>query len=62
MYASPIFDWYRNDFGGSAKSVGKFIAQYYPTGPERDLLLSGDFTLKDTDYDWSINLLKSPRR
>ncbi len=62
VYASPIFDWYRNDFGGSAKSVGKFIAQYYPTGPERDLLLSGDFTLKDTDYDWSINLLKSPRR
>jgi len=62
VFASPILDWYRDDFGGSETAVGKFIAQYYPAGPERDLLLSGDFTLKDTDYDWSINILKLPRR
>lgn len=58
VYASPIFDWYREDFGGSEAAVGKFIAQYYPAGPERDLLLTGDFALKNTDYDWSINVLK----
>jgi uncharacterized membrane protein YdjX (TVP38/TMEM64 family) len=62
VYASPIFTWYREDFGGSETAVGKFIAQYYPAGPERDLLVSGDFTLKSTDYDWSINILKPPRR
>ncbi|MEO7359627.1 MAG: DUF547 domain-containing protein [Gemmatimonadaceae bacterium] len=62
VFASPIFNWYREDFGGSEQAVGKFIAQYYPAGPERDLLTGGDFALKDTDYDWSINMLKSSRR
>ncbi|MEP6781879.1 MAG: DUF547 domain-containing protein [Gemmatimonadaceae bacterium] len=61
VFASPIFDWYREDFGGSDAAVGKFIAQYYSAGPERDLLLSGNFSLKATDYDWSINLLKPSR-
>jgi uncharacterized membrane protein YdjX (TVP38/TMEM64 family) len=61
VYASPIFKWYRDDFGGSDATVGKFIAGYYPVGPARDLLLSGKFSLKDTDYDWSINLLKPSR-
>ncbi|MDQ6613077.1 MAG: DUF547 domain-containing protein [Gemmatimonadota bacterium] len=61
VFVSPIFEWYRDDFGGSDKAVGKFIAQFYTAGPERDLLLSGDFSLKETDYDWSINVLKPTR-
>ncbi|MEP7344094.1 MAG: DUF547 domain-containing protein [Gemmatimonadaceae bacterium] len=61
VFASPIFGWYREDFGGSDAAVGNFIAQYYPAGPERDLLLSGDFSLKETYYDWSINLRNPPR-
>lgn len=57
LYVSPILgDWYKGDFGGSAASVGRFVARYLPPGPERDLLLSGRFELRTSDYDWSLNL------
>lgn len=55
LYVSPIFDWFRQDFGGSDASIGRFIAQYHSPGPERDLLLSGAFELETTPYDWSLN-------
>jgi uncharacterized membrane protein YdjX (TVP38/TMEM64 family) len=54
-YASPIFNWYREDFGGSVAGVGAFWANYLPAGPAKSLLLSGDFTITDTDYDWTLN-------
>jgi uncharacterized membrane protein YdjX (TVP38/TMEM64 family) len=57
LYVSPIFQWYREDFGGSSAAVGRSIAWYYPSGAERRLLESGDFTLRETDYDWSLNRL-----
>ena len=43
------------DFGGSEAAVGRFIAKFYPAGPERALLESGDFTAVKTEYDWSLN-------
>lgn len=58
VYVSPIFVEFRDyikDFGGSNATVGKFIAKYYPAGPERDLLNSGDFKVKVTNYDWALN-------
>lgn len=58
VYVSPIFVEFRDyikDFGGSNASVGKFIAKFYPAGPERDLLNSGAFTVVKTNYDWSLN-------
>ena len=55
LYLSPIFDWYEDDFGGSDEAVGRYIAQFLPAGPERDLLESGDFDVEHTDYDWSLN-------
>lgn len=55
LYVSPIFDWYRQDFGGSDASIARFIAQYYAAGPERDLLLGGSFKLETTPYDWTLN-------
>ncbi|CAN5884233.1 DUF547 domain-containing protein [soil metagenome] len=57
VYVSLIFNLYREDFGGSNASVGSFIARWYPEGPERRLLASGDFTIKETPYDWSLNRL-----
>ena len=57
VYVSLIFNLYREDFGGSNASVGSFIAHWYPEGPERRLLTSGDFTVKETPYDWSLNRL-----
>ena len=55
VYLSPILDWYRADFGGTKPAVGKYLARFFPEGPARDLLQSGDFELKYTDYDWSLN-------
>ncbi len=57
VYRSPVFSFsdYMKDFGGSEAAVGRFIARYYPAGPERTLLESGDFRVVKTDYDWSLN-------
>ena len=56
VYGSPIFTWYREDFGGTLQGVGAFWAKYLPAGPEQELVRSGRFTWVDTDYDWRINL------
>ena len=58
VYLSPIFVEFRDymkDFGGSEASVGRFVARYYPAGPEKTLLESGDFKVVKTNYDWSLN-------
>ena len=57
VFVSLIFNLYREDFGGSNATVGSFIAHWYPEGPERRLLASGDFTTRETPYDWSLNRL-----
>ena len=49
------------DFGGSEAAVGRFIARYYPAGPEKTLLESGDYTVVKTDYDWSLNSIANAR-
>ena len=56
VYGSPIFTWYRDDFGGTLEGVGAFWAKYLPSGPEQALVRSGKFTWVDTDYDWRINV------
>jgi hypothetical protein len=55
VFVSPIFVWYRDDFGGSNEALGRYLARSWPQGPERDLLLSGRFRLRETDYDWRLN-------
>jgi hypothetical protein len=55
VWASPILTWYKGDFGGDDESLGRFLARYWPEGPERDLLLSGRFRIRKTDYDWTLN-------
>jgi Protein of unknown function, DUF547 len=64
VYRSPVFSFsdYMNDFGGSEASVGRFIARYYPAGPEKVLLESGSFTVVRTEYDWSLNSQANGRR
>jgi hypothetical protein len=57
-YLSPVlvgFRDYIDDFGGSAAAVGRYIARWFPAGPERTLLESGDFRVVETDYDWALN-------
>ena len=55
VYVSPIFTWYRKDFSDSPVAIGRFLAGYYPAGPERQLLESGEFVLRETEYDWNLN-------
>jgi hypothetical protein len=55
VYVSLVFTWYKEDFGGSDRSLGRYLAAWYPPGPERALLESGDFRLVKTDYDWRLN-------
>lgn len=54
VYLSPIFDWYGEDFGRDAAEVGQYLARYF-TGPEQELLRSGDFRIEYTHYDWTLN-------
>ncbi|MCC7002214.1 MAG: DUF547 domain-containing protein [Gemmatimonadaceae bacterium] len=63
VYGSPIFTWYREDFGGTLKGVGSFLAPYASDPATAALLRSGDFSWFDTDYDWSLNIRhRSTRR
>ncbi len=64
VYRSQVFSFsdYMKDFGGSEAAVGRFIARYYPAGPEKALLESGDFKVVKTDYDWSLNSQENGRR
>ncbi len=52
---SPIFDWFKEDFGGSPDAIGRFVARYFPPGSERSLLESGRFVLTFSEYDWRLN-------
>ncbi|MDZ7629767.1 MAG: DUF547 domain-containing protein [Gemmatimonadaceae bacterium] len=64
VYRSQVFSFsdYMNDFGGSESAVGRFIARYYPAGPEKALLESGEFSVVKTAYDWSLNSQANGRR
>jgi hypothetical protein len=64
VYVSQVFRFrdYEDDFGGSRESVARFIARYYPPGPERELLESGRFAKWEyTDYDWALNRRQKER-
>ena len=55
VHGSPIFTWYRDDFGGTLAGVGAFWARYLDDAAARALLTSGRFRWEDTPYDWSLN-------
>jgi hypothetical protein len=58
VYLSPIFIEFRDyikDFGGTDRTVGQFVARYYPEGPARELLESGTYKTEKTTYDWTLN-------
>ena len=61
VYASPIFTWYRDDFGGSTAGVAAFWSRYVPAGPALDVLRSGNITWRETAYDWSLNVRAQSR-
>jgi len=54
VYLSPIFRWYREDFGRDDAEVGRYLARFHD-GAERELLLGGAFRIAYTPYDWTLN-------
>ena len=60
VYLSPIFDWFRADFGGDDASILRFVARYQPPGPSRALLLAGRPPIVWTPYDWRLNARRVP--
>jgi hypothetical protein len=65
VHLSPIFVEFRDyikDFGGSKPAVGRYIARFFPAGPERELLTSGEFKVVTTNYDWTLNSESNARR
>jgi len=61
-YHSLIFSLYKEDFGGSDKSAAKYVARWYPEGAEKQLLLGGNFSTHQTDYDWTLNSQENFRK
>jgi hypothetical protein len=65
VYVSPVFIGFHDyikDFGGSKAAVAKFIARYYPDGPAKKVLESGDFKMVETEYDWTLNSQENARK
>ncbi|MDX1570150.1 MAG: DUF547 domain-containing protein [Xanthomonadales bacterium] len=56
---SPIFKWYGEDFEARSGSVRSYLAEHgralADTAEERDLLASGTYRIRYTDYDWQLN-------
>ncbi len=64
VYVSQVFKFrdYEKDFGGTREAVARYIAGFYPQGPERDLLESGAWEKWEyTDYDWTLNSQEKAR-
>ncbi|MBA3343710.1 MAG: DUF547 domain-containing protein [Gemmatimonadales bacterium] len=57
VHLSEVFKFrdYEKDFGGSEEAIARYIARFHPEGPEKALLQSGDFRVKYTKYDWTLN-------
>jgi hypothetical protein len=54
-HASPIFDWYGEDFAPDRAALGRVVARWLPEGPARSVLERGDFRIAWTEYDWDLN-------
>jgi len=55
VYLSPIFRWYRDDFGASDAAMLRYFATFLPRGAKADVLARGDARIRWTEYDWSLN-------
>ncbi len=54
VWLSPIFKWFAEDFEAAAGSALKFVTPFF-SEEERRTLVSGDFKVDYTTYDWSLN-------
>lgn len=55
VYLSPIFRWFKEDFGEAKGSIYDFIADYLEE-EDKAFIKTGDFTIEYLDYDWGLNI------
>lgn len=65
VYLSSIFDWFGGDFvghypargftkSGAEGAVVDFVSRHVPES-DREFLKTGDYSIRYTDYDWTLN-------
>ncbi len=54
LYLSPIFKWFAEDFRLKSPTVQAFVQPYLPPADVGTARLS-EFSIRYTDYDWSLN-------
>ena len=57
---SPIFTYYRADFGNSRAELGAFLAAWFD-GDTKTRLESGRFGMREIPFDWSLNAQRPTR-
>lgn len=51
---SPIFTYYRSDFGATRTDFGAFLAPWFE-GEKKTALEKGEFYSTETTFDWALN-------
>jgi hypothetical protein len=51
---SPIFTYYKSDFGNSRSDLGAYLAAWFD-GDTKKRLESGRFGMRELPFDWSLN-------
>ncbi len=54
LLLSPLFTYYRADFGTTRLELGQFLAPWFD-GDQRKRLEKGAFVIRETDFDWTLN-------
>lgn len=57
---SPIFTYYKVDFGTSRSELGSYLATWFD-GETKTRLASGRFGMREIPFDWALNALVRPR-
>lgn len=54
LYLSPIFKWYKEDFGKNDKEVKAFVLKYL-SSKDKQKIAKKSTKIEYTDYDWNLN-------
>lgn len=52
---SKIFDWYGDDFRKNGRTLETFLAENFPRTNSSAAVLSGEYEIEYSEYDWSLN-------
>jgi hypothetical protein len=61
-FLSALFDWFGEDFEGSAGSIQRFLAPYATDASIAALLREDGFDIRFQPYDWGLNGRHQPGR